>query len=410
MASALLDRLPLPIPKAALVGGAFVCYLGLVRALRWRRYNQVHAKYAHRDLDTLTPEEAQSIIHLSGLWDMPGLSTYSLSFALFKTYAIPTISAILAATKELSSKELIPKRYADTEILIATWISCPINGYLDHSEKEKGEEADPRAMIALARVNFLHSRYKISNDDYLYTLALFALEPMNWADRYGWRSFSPLERHAAYVYWREIGNRMSIRDIPESLEDLRQWSTAYEAKYMVPAETNRDVASYTVEEMLYVVPEAFGIKALMRRLVICLLQPHVRIAMMYPEQPALLRFFAKALLFSSGQIQRYLMLPRTKAKSLVPIGKPTSPYMHPSRFQAKPWYKPQRSGFGYLMDRLAVMVGYYADMPAPQYKSEGYRLEEMGPANAEKLHHAEIMRNAADMQGCPVASMFSSGL
>lgn len=78
------------------------------------------------------------------------------------------------------------------------------------------------------------------------------------------------------------------------------------------------------------------------------------------------------------------------------------------------------------------MVGYYADMPASQYKSEGYRLEEMvrvsrlkaflhsirdidgamfkGPANAEKLHHAEIMRNAADMQGCPVASMFASGL
>lgn len=51
----------------------------------------------------------------------------------------------------------------------------------------------------------------------------------------------------------------------------------------------------------------------------------------YPEQPALLRFIARALLFSAGQIQRYLMLPRTKAKSLVPIGKPTSPYMHPSR-------------------------------------------------------------------------------
>ena len=47
---------------------------------------------------------------------------------------------------------------------IATWVACPISGFLDPNYKssENGPPADdPRAMIALARVNWLHSRYKI---------------------------------------------------------------------------------------------------------------------------------------------------------------------------------------------------------------------------------------------------------
>jgi hypothetical protein len=37
---------------------------------------------------------------------------------------------------------------------------CPLAGTFNFKEKEK-EELDPRAMIAVARVNWLHARYKI---------------------------------------------------------------------------------------------------------------------------------------------------------------------------------------------------------------------------------------------------------
>ena len=43
----------------------------------------------------------------------------------------------------------------------------------------------------------------------------------------------------------------------------------------------------------------------------------------------------------------------------------------------KPWYKPQSKGIGGLLDRLAVRLGVYEDMPGPKYRSEGYRLEEV---------------------------------
>lgn len=48
-----------------------------------------------------------------------------------------------------------------------------------------------------------------------------------------------------------------------------------------------------------------------------------------------------------------------------------------SRFRAKPWYKPESRGLGAMLDSLAVMTGYYDFLPSPEFKSEGFRLEEL---------------------------------
>ena len=50
---------------------------------------------------------------------------------------------------------------------------------------------------------------------------------------------------------------------------------------MVPADTNKEVAGYTVEELISFLPEAFGGKALSRRIVICLMEDVVRESMLY---------------------------------------------------------------------------------------------------------------------------------
>jgi hypothetical protein len=67
-----------------------VGYLALVKLLRWRRYNDIHAKYTDKFASGIpfTPEEAQAVLRVSAFYDMPFLLYYALSFALFKTYAI----------------------------------------------------------------------------------------------------------------------------------------------------------------------------------------------------------------------------------------------------------------------------------------------------------------------------------
>ncbi|KAJ7302244.1 hypothetical protein DFH08DRAFT_989573 [Mycena albidolilacea] len=354
----------------------------------------------------ITPEEAQEIIQLSFMYDMPTLAEYSLAFALFKTYGIPTISKLLLNTKQLASQALVARRYADTGILIATWMSCPLSGRPINAEP--GATAhDPRASIAIARVNWLHSKYKISNEDYLYTLGLFAFEPATWAARYGWRSLSPLEQYASFICWSEVGRKMNIKNIPSTAEEFQAWLLAYEEEHMVPAQSNHDVAKYTMDEILFMVPETLGLRSFFEGITRCLLQDRTRIAMMQPEAPKYAKYLIKGTLGLLAFTERYLLLPRRKPLAPVPIDLPqieseSAPRFHPIRYTSKPWYKPRRRGLGFLLDRFQVLIGMHDDVPGPEYKCEGYRIHEVGPLRFEQEGHEQVMKMAAELQGCPV--------
>ncbi|KAJ7902790.1 hypothetical protein B0H14DRAFT_2667697 [Mycena olivaceomarginata] len=393
--------------KSSVACAVALVYLCVVRSLRWRRYNAIHKKYSAKfRAKALTPEEAQEILQLSFMYDMPTLAEYSLAFALFKTYGIPTISKLLLDTKQLASQALVAKRYADTEILIATWMACPLAGRPINAES--GASADPRASIALARVNWLHSKYKISNEDYLYTLGLFAFEPATWAARYGWRSLSPLERYASFIYWSEVGRKMNIKNIPSTAEELQAWLLAYEEEHMVPVQSNHDVAKHTTDELLFMVPETLGLRSFFEGLTRSLLQDRTRIAMMQPEAPKYAKYLVQGTLGLLAFTERYLLLPRWKPFAIVPIDLPqtesgSAPRLHPTKYTSKPWYKPRGRGLSFLLDRFQVLIGMHDDVPRPEYKCEGYRIHEVGPLRFEQEGHEQVMKMAAELQGCPVA-------
>lgn len=115
-------------------------------------------------------------------------------------------------------------------------------------------------------MNFLHSHYrtsgKITNDDFLYTLSIFALEPSRWINRYEWRSLSDMEMCACGTYWKSMGDSMMISytRLPSSAngwqdglhwqEELKYWSDAYEEAHMVPADANRQLADSQIDTLL----------------------------------------------------------------------------------------------------------------------------------------------------------------
>ena len=106
-----------------------------------------------------------------------------LVLAIYRTYGIPSISKLLVHTRQLSTRQHVGKRYADTSVLIQEFTVNPPDS--------------ERALDATARMNYIHSIYQrkglISNDDMLYTLSLFALEPVRWVNKYEWREFTDLE-------------------------------------------------------------------------------------------------------------------------------------------------------------------------------------------------------------------------
>jgi hypothetical protein len=179
----------------------------------------------------------------------------SIQFALSKTYGIPTISRLLVANKEFSTPKNASKRYADTGVLIqefTTW-SPP----------------SERTIKALARMNYIHSRYqkagKISNDDLLNTLSVLITKPISWVKKYEWRVMSEMEVGALGAFWKSISDAMGIfyaerlsrsewRHGLEFYEDIKIWAEEYEKKYMVPAMSNKTVAEELVSLLLFYVP------------------------------------------------------------------------------------------------------------------------------------------------------------
>ncbi|KAF2185019.1 hypothetical protein K469DRAFT_726903 [Zopfia rhizophila CBS 207.26] len=161
-----------------------LAYLGLVKLLRYARSKSFAQRFGMLDRASyarLSAPEAQIILKDLKELEFPKFMGFSIIFVLFKTYGIPSISSLLVSTGQLSDTKTVSKRTADT---------------------------------ALSRMNYLHSKYqkagKISNDDMLYTLSLFALEPIRWIYLYEWRRLTDLERCACGTFWKTMGNDMHV--------------------------------------------------------------------------------------------------------------------------------------------------------------------------------------------------------
>ncbi|MFF5083293.1 oxygenase MpaB family protein [Actinoplanes sp. NPDC000266] len=190
-----------------------------------RRYQRAHR------IAALDPERDHlEIYQISAGLEFPWDYTRALEFALFRTYCVPSISRLLAATGEFRDRP--QRRYDDTALLMAEMAA---HGY-----------DSPRGKEALRVVNRAHGRYAITNDDMLYVLSTFVYDPIDWLDRYGWRPLHDHERLAAYFYYREVGRRMGIRDIPPAFDEFKSFKRSYEDEHFRYTGTNREIGEYTV--------------------------------------------------------------------------------------------------------------------------------------------------------------------
>ncbi|EPQ25805.1 uncharacterized protein PFL1_06672 [Pseudozyma flocculosa PF-1] len=396
-----------------LVAAAFVVGLHClyVSAVRYARLRDIEAryggKYSHtleerkrtgkpRMIDTYTGvRDAQRIVRLVNMYDAPYLYGKAIEFGLFKTYAIPTISSLLLATGQLSRSDNAPRRYADTAGLIQAFLTYPLppldfDGQDDRPDSPESWEcvgddiSDPRSAIALARMNFLHSRWnaRISNDDLLYTLSVFVVEPVSWLERHEWRPMSRLEKEALFAMLYHVGRCMGIRDIPETYDELAAWSEAYEARHAVFAESNAQVATYTFDLLLYHVPAS--LHTLGRQFAASLMDDRLRAAFAIPTPPRAVCALKDTLLW--------------------PI-------------YSRPFAK---GSLGWLLETIKVRAGLLAEedrrgsskwraatLPqqpqGPVQGLGGFRLEEMGPQGLESKGREQVLRNAEELLGRPLA-------
>ncbi|OJD37594.1 uncharacterized protein BKCO1_6000160 [Diplodia corticola] len=375
-------------PRLAIGASLLLCHTLLCRTLRFRRLRKMQAKHPYKtraDLARMTNDEAQEIQKELIQCEFPFTMNKALQFALFRTYGIPTISKLLVQTQQLSQKEHASRRYVDTEVLIQDFmVNAP------ESERANG---------AIARMNYLHSLYrksgKISNDDLLYTLALFALEPKNWINRYEWRKLTDLETCAIGTFWKSMGDAMEIsydalpgaekgwNDGIQWMDEVAKWSQEYGEKCMAPHQDNKKTADETTAMLLYDAPSS--VHPVGFKVVSALMDERLRKAMMYPDPPAGLISTINVAFKIRAFLLRNFALPRPqflRSQRMSDEPNKDGRYYQLS-YDVDPWYVDDSFSNRWA---LKSWLKWMAGKPYPGsagFKSEGYVLAEIGPKNLE---------------------------
>jgi hypothetical protein len=269
-----------------------------------------------------------------------------------------------------------------------------------------GSMDSDRGSKALAKMNWLHRRYgsKIKQPELLHTLAMFVLEPIRWFKRYEWRPITELEKVAIYTYWKEIGNRMGIKDIPETLEELEAWVTKYEETNVYFLENNRKYAEATMGLFLRDLPPF--LRGFFQHAAVSLFEENVRVALRYEKPPRWIAVLTETFFQVRGLMIRHLFLPRLRPMDPLPKVDAETGRLHREFWAFEPWYV--KTTFG---SWLSGFLGIAKIVPGPRYKSDGFLPEELGPVELEKpskepvqIEAQEMLSYAAEkggIRGCP---------
>ena len=183
-------------------------------------------------LDPVT--DHQRIAFLTSLHEFPWDTTRSLELALFRAFAVAKGTPLLAGTGEFT--ERTQKRYDDTVLILAEILE---HGY-----------DSPRGKSALRRMNQMHGRHPIPNDEFLYVLSTFVFEPIRWNERFGWRPLLRQEKLASFHFWRAIARRMNIRDVPEDYDAFERYYEDFAREHYRYAPENKALATATRDLLL----------------------------------------------------------------------------------------------------------------------------------------------------------------
>ncbi|MEO1125813.1 MAG: oxygenase MpaB family protein [Cyanobacteria bacterium J06635_15] len=185
-------------------------------------------------IQTLDPiQDHCQICRLSVGYEFAWETTRALEYALLRTFCAPSVSRLLQQTQEFTHRP--QKRYDDTGFIVTKILQW---GY-----------DTPEGATAIDRMNRMHRRFAIANEDFLYVLSTFIYEPIRWNARFGWRPYCETEKLALYYFWRAVGERMGIQSIPETYEAFERYNCNYEAQHLRYSEANQHIGDAVLQMM-----------------------------------------------------------------------------------------------------------------------------------------------------------------
>ena len=238
-----------------------------------------------REIDRLDPvHDRLRVTQILAMHEFPWDLQQALSFALFRTYAIPSIGRLLFDTGEFTTDT--QRRHDDTVLIL--------EGIIEH-----GPDSDVGRQ-SVRRMNQMHGSYDISNDDMRYVLATFVVMPVRWVDEYGYRKLRGHEVTATVEYYRRVGALMGIKDLPDDFAGFSRLLDTYEAEHFTPDRKTRAVADATLELLTSFYPKALApaVDAFARSL----MDDHLLAAFGYRKPSAPVRWASRSALRLRGRL------------------------------------------------------------------------------------------------------------
>ncbi|CAL9588394.1 hypothetical protein SUDANB145_05174 [Streptomyces sp. enrichment culture] len=163
-------------------------------------------------------------------YEFPRDYLHGTSVAFLRDYGVPRISRLLDRTQEFERAG--QKRYDDT-VLIA------------YEMVREGLDSE-HGRAAAGRLNRIHGRYRIPNEDFLYVLATTVVGPKRWIDRFGWRRLSRQETESLALVGRRMGEMMGLSGVPGTYAAFERLHDDYEREMFAYDPANRRVAAATL--------------------------------------------------------------------------------------------------------------------------------------------------------------------
>lgn len=252
---------------------------------------------------------AHTLYRQLALFDLVRDMRVGLNLALYRTFAVPRIAELLASTGHIASQPY--KRSVDTGLFMYELI-------------EAGLDA-PRGRQVIRALNKMHRRWRIADEDYLYVLTTFIVVPARWVERYGPRPLTSTEAAAATFFYRELGRRMAIPNLPQTYDEAEQIFDDYEAAHVAYSPAGRALMESTRHVMAEQLPRPLKPAAtLLTRLI---LDDNIAVAVGLKPAPAVGRILMKAV----GIVRRRMSRRSPRTDSWFKPGRPI-PMLYPSGY------------------------------------------------------------------------------
>ncbi|KAF2786254.1 hypothetical protein K505DRAFT_354571 [Melanomma pulvis-pyrius CBS 109.77] len=359
----------------------------------------------------MTSVEALNIMVQLQTLEFPYAMNKARSVALLKAGGIPTMSKLFAVTGNNNRKNA-GKRATDTEILLR--------------EAQTQPRSSDRYMTAVARMNYLHSRYrqagKILDEDLLHTLGDGAAEIVNVVDREEWRKLTDVEKCAIGVYHHGFGEDLEIpftplessqcgwRDGLHFLTELVSWTLEYEKRVAHPTATADQYVKAYVDSATSS-PRAIRF---LRGYVALSLDDTMRESLCLEPPGPFLSGFSHVIHDVRKLLLRHFALPRSQLLAVEIVAAHSNEHglYNFNHFGFQPWYKAATFWSKWRPSSL-LLQAFGARTPGSQgerFKPKGYDLGTIGPAPQEGKGLDEMRTTVEYMKSrgpaeCPFAGM-----